>query len=286
MRYAFISDHRTEFRVVSMCRVLKVHRSGFYAWLNRPDSNRTQENERLRRRITFFWEESDRVYGSPRIYADLREDGEHCGKNRVARIMRENGIQAERGLKKRVQRYGKPSQTADNLLGQEFSYEQPDQAWVIDITYVRTFEGWLYLAVVMDLYSRRIIGWSMQKTLHRDLVLQALLMAIWRRQTRPGLIIHSDQGSQFGSDDWVRFCDEHGLQRSMSRRGNCYDNAAVEAFFSSLKKERIRRRVYRTRAQARADIFDYIEVFYNKKRRHEYLGGMSPVEYEQLRCAG
>ncbi len=286
MRYAFISDHRTEFRVVSMCRVLKVHRSGFYAWLNRPDSNRTQENERLRRRITFFWEESDRVYGSPRIYADLREDGEHCGKNRVARIMRENGIQAERGLKKRVQRYGKPSQTADNLLGQEFSYEQPDQAWVIDITYVRTFEGWLYLAVVMDLYSRRIIGWSMQKTLHRDLVLQALLMAIWRRQTRPGLIIHSDQGSQFSSDDWVRFCDEHGLQRSMSRRGNCYDNAAVEAFFSSLKKERIRRRVYRTRAQARADIFDYIEVFYNKKRRHEYLGGMSPVEYEQLRCAG
>tara|TARA_B100000614_G_scaffold255556_1_gene272767 strand:+ start:767 stop:1369 length:603 start_codon:yes stop_codon:yes gene_type:complete len=200
--------------------------------------------------------------------------------------MRENGIQAERGLKKRVQRYGKPSQTADNLLGQEFSYEQPDQAWVIDITYVRTFEGWLYLAVVMDLYSRRIIGWSMQKTLHRDLVLQALLMAIWRRQTRPGLIIHSDQGSQFSSDDWVRFCDEHGLQRSMSRRGNCYDNAAVEAFFSSLKKERIRRRVYRTRAQARADIFDYIEVFYNKKRRHEYLGGMSPVEYEQLRCAG
>jgi len=286
VRYAFISDHRTEFRVVSMCRVLKVHRSGFYAWLNRPDSNRTQENERLRRRITFFWEESDRVYGSPRIYADLREDGEHCGKNRVARIMRENGIQAERGLKKRVQRYGKPSQTADNLLGQEFSYEQPDQAWVIDITYVRTFEGWLYLAVVMDLYSRRIIGWSMQKTLHRDLVLQALLMAIWRRQTRPGLIIHSDQGSQFSSDDWVRFCDEHGLQRSMSRRGNCYDNAAVEAFFSSLKKERIRRRVYRTRAQARADIFDYIEVFYNKKRRHEYLGGMSPVEYEQLRCAG
>jgi len=276
-----MKDHRTEFRVTTMCRVLGIHRSGFYAWLRTPISQRREENERLVEQIRHFWNESDGVYGSPRIFMDLRENGERCGKNRVARLMREHGITAIAKPKKPTGRYAKPQQASANVLDRQFDHEQLDSAWATDITYIRTWEGWLYLAIVMDLSSRRIIGWSMQRTMHRDLVIQALLSALWRRRPERELIIHSDQGSQYASDDWVRFCEAHSLVRSMSRRGNAYDNAAVESFFASLKKERVRRRTYRTLAEARADVFDYIEVFYNRKRRHEHLGGLSPVEFEQ-----
>jgi putative transposase len=230
--------------------------------------------------IRASYEASGGIYGSPRIFLDLREAGEQIGRKRVARIMRNHRIRAIRGYKTPRTLTSSPSIVAPNRLQRQFSFDQRDQAWVTDITYVRTWEGWLYLAAVMDLHSRKIIGWSMQATLARDLVLDALLMALWRRKPKSRVIVHSDQGSQYGSDDWVRFCQSHKLDPSMSRRGNCWDNAVAESFFSSLKKERIRKQVYRTRELAKADIFEYIEMFYNRMRRHSHLGGVSPETFE------
>jgi putative transposase len=263
-----------------MCQILGVARSGFYAWIHVPLSARAIENERLLELIQESYVASGRIYGSPRIFLDLREAGEYVGHNRVARIMRANGIRAIRGYKAPRYFTSVPSVIAPNLLNRQFTVERPDSAWVTDITYIRTWEGWLYLAVVMDLHSRMIIGWSMQPTLVRDLVLDALLMAVWKRKPKQPVIMHSDQGSQYGSDDWIRFCKSHKLDPSMSRRGNCWDNAVAESFFSSLKKERIRRKVYRTRDLAKADIFEYIEMFYNRTRRHSHLGGVSPEAFE------
>ena len=184
------------------------------------------------------------------------------------------------GYKKPRHLVGMPSVIAPNRLQRQFTVDRPDSAWVTDITYIRTWEGWLYLAVVMDLHSRMIVGWSMQPTLARGIVVDALLMAVWKRKPKERVIVHSDQGSQYGSDDWLRFCKAHKLDPSMSRRGNCWDNAVAESFFSSLKKERIRRKIYRTRSLARADIFDYVEMFYNRTRRHSHLGGVSPEAFE------
>jgi putative transposase len=260
---------------------MRMHRSGFYAWCKSPQSLRAKEDEQLLRKIRTSYQASDGVYGSPRVHRDLREDGERCGEHRVARLMQINGLRAIRGYKKPRYRVGKPSVVAPNRLEQNFSAGAPDRIWATDITYIRTFEGWLYLAVVVDLYSRIVVGWSMKPALARDLVLDALLMAVWRRRPRQPVIVHSDQGSQYGSDDAVRFCKDHGLIPSMSRRGNCFDNAVAESFFSSLKKERIRRRIYRSREEARADVFDYIEVFYNRNRRHSHLGQVSPHDFEQ-----
>lgn len=269
---------------MSMCRVLRVHRSGYYAWMQNPQSARSKEDIRLFELIKAAYDDSNGIYGSPRIYDDLRESGEQCGKNRIARIMRQHKIRAERDYKKPRFKSGSPSHVYANHLGDGIEVQRTDQVWTTDITYIRTYEGWLYLAVVMDLYSRMIIGWSMKTTLARELVLDALLMAVWRRKPKQAVIVHSDQGSQYGSDDWMRFCRDHKLQPSMSRRGNCYDNAAMESFFSSLKKERIRRRIYHTREEARSDIFDYIEVFYNRSRRHSALGQISPYEFEKASC--
>lgn len=267
-----------------MCRVLRVHRSGFYAWTHRPVRPCHKENQRLLALIRRSHEQSGQSYGSVRVFKDLREMGERCSLNRVARLMRRAGIKGRQGYKKPRFKSGKPSVVATNMLEQVFSVSGPDKAWVTDITYIRTYEGWLYLAVVLDLFSRLVVGWSMKPTLARDLVLDALMMAVWRRRPKGEVIVHSDQGSQYGSDDWMRFCREHGLQPSMSRRGNCYDNAVAEAFFSSLKKERIRKRIHSTRAEARADVFDYIEVFYNRARRHSYLGHVSPRQFEEAAC--
>jgi putative transposase len=269
-----------------LCQILGVARSGFYQWIHEPLSPRVIENERLLELIRESYAASGRIYGAPRIFLDLREAGEHVGHNRVARIMRLNGIRALRGYKAPRYFRGVPSVTSPNLLKRQFTVERPDAAWVTDITYVRTWEGWLYLAVVMDLHSRMIIGWSMQPTMVRDLVLDALMMAVWRRKPRQRVIMHSDQGSQYGSDDWIRFCKAHKLDPSMSRRGNCWDNAVAESFFSSLKKERIRRQVYRTRDLAKADIFEYIEMFYNRTRRHSHLGGVSPEAFEAASNVG
>jgi putative transposase len=263
-----------------LCQILGVARSGFYQWIHEPLSPRAIEDERLLELIRESYAASGKVYGSPRVFLDLREAGEYAGHNRVARIMRLNGIRALRGYKAPRYLSSVPSVTSPNLLQRHFTVERPDAAWVTDITYIRTWQGWLYLAVVMDLHSRMIIGWSMQPTLARDLVLDALLMAVWRRKPKQRVIMHSDQGSQYGSDDWIRFCKAHKLDPSMSRRGNCWDNAVAESFFSSLKKERIRKQVYRTRDLAKADVFEYIEMFYNRTRRHSHLGGVSPEAFE------
>jgi putative transposase len=269
-----------------MCQILEVAASGFYAWIHRPLSKRAIEDERLLELIRESYVASGRIYGSPRVFLDLREAGEYIGRKRVARIMREHGVRAIRGYKVPRNVVSMPSVIAPNRLQRQFTVERPDCAWVTDITYIRTWQGWLYLAVVMDLHSRMIIGWSMQPTLHRDLVLDALLMAVWRRKPKQPVIVHSDQGSQYGSDDWMRFCKAHKLDPSMSRRGNCWDNAVAESFFSSLKKERIRKHVYRTRDLAKTDIFEYIEMFYNRTRRHSHLGGVSPEVFETASIRG
>lgn len=261
--------------------MLGVSRSGFYFWLRNPISDRAREDKRLLALIRDSYEASGRVYGSPRICLDLREAGEVVNKKRVARIMRENNIRAVYGYKLPRKVYGRPSIVSANRLERQFTVEQPDRAWVTDITYIRTWQGWLYLAVVIDLYSRKVIGWSMRPTLAKELVVDALLMAVWRRKPKRAVIVHSDQGSQYGSDDWLRFCRTHNLEPSMSCRGNCWDNAVAESFFSSLKKERIKKRIYRTRDLARGDIFDYIEMFYNPTRRHTHLGGVSPEAFER-----
>lgn len=206
-----------------------------------------------------------------------------CGKKRVARLMQAAKLRSVRGYKRPRYRAGKPAVAAPNRLRRQFTVAHPDQAWVTDITYIRTYEGWLYLAVVIDLYSRTVVGWSMKPTMATELVLDALTMAVWRRRPKAEVIIHSDQGSQFASDDFNRWCKDNALLASMSRRGNCWDNAVAESFFSSLKKERIKRQIYRTRDDAKSDVFDYIEGFYNRVRRHSHLDLLSPLAFEQLR---
>lgn len=266
-----------------MCRVLRVHRSGFYAWLSEPESKRARDDGRLIERIKAVHEESSGSYGSPRICKELRELGERCSENRIARLMKASNIKAERRYRRPRYRYSMPSLVTPNTVNRNFDVPGPDRVWVTDITYIATSEGWLYLAVVVDLYSRRVVGWGMSASMTTELVITALLNALWQRRPKNRVIVHSDQGSQFSSDTWIRFCLDHNIERSMSRRGNCYDNAVVESFFSSLKKERVRGKTYLTRDEARADIFDYIEVFYNRRRRHSKLGMLSPVEFEELK---
>lgn len=277
--YQFIKDNRSEHSVEIMCQLLEVSRSGYYAWLAKPMSDRARDDVRLLRLIRASFKASHGIYGAPRIFLDLREAGETCSKHRVARLMRVNNIKALHGY--RTQRYvvSKPAVLTPNLLKRVFTVSKRNTAWVTDITYVRTWEGWLYLAVVMDLFSRKVIGWSVRPVIVKELVLDAVLMAVRKRKPKKALI-HSDQGSQYGSDAWRRFCRSHNLEPSMSRRGNCWDNAVVESFFSSLKKERIKKRIYKTRDLARSDIADYIESFYNTTRRHAHVGGISPDAFE------
>lgn len=277
--YGFIKAHRHEFSVQMMCRVLEVSRSGYYDWLKQPISNRAKEDVRLLRLIRASFTASHGIYGAPRIFQDLREAGETCSKHRVARLMRINGLRAAHGYRTRRLPVGKPSVLIPNVLQRNFTVTRPNKAWVTDITYIRTWQGWLYLAIVMDLYSRKIIGWSAGPTMQRELVLNALLMAVRRRRPRATLI-HSDQGTQYGSDAWLRFCHSNHLEPSMSRKGNCWDNAVAESFFSSLKKERIKKHIYKSRELALADVSDYIETFYNGTRRHSHLGGISPEKFE------
>ena len=277
--YKFIEAHRKQFSVQVMCRVLEVAPSGYYEWLKKPLSNRAQEDARLLRLIRASFNASHDIYGAPRVFLDLREAGETCSKHRVARLMRENGLKALHGYRTRRISIGKPSILIPNVLQRQFTVSQPNKVWVTDITYIRTWQGWLYLAVVMDLFSRKIVGWSTCPTIHRELVLDAVLKAVRRRHPRRTLI-HSDQGTQYGSDAWRRFCQSNRLEPSMSRKGNCWDNAVAESFFGSLKKERIKKHIYKTRALATEDISDYIESFYNRTRRHTHLGGISPEEFE------
>jgi len=283
--YEFIKANQQRHSVESMCRLLEVARSGYYAWLQEPVSHRAREDARLLRLIRASFVASHGVYGAPRVFLDLREAGETCSKHRVARLMRVNNIRARHGYRTRHSLAAKPSVLIPNVLERHFNVSSPNKVWVTDITYIRTWKGWLYLAVVMDLFSRKIVGWSTKSTIGRELVLDAVLMAVRQRRPRRA-VIHSDQGSQYGSDDWRRFCRTNHLEPSMSRRGNCWDNAVAESFFSSLKKERIKKHIYKNRELAHADISDYIESFYNRTRRYSYLGGVSPEEFEAIAKRG
>ncbi|WMY38079.1 IS3 family transposase (plasmid) [Citrobacter freundii] len=280
LRYAFIRDNSLCWPVRLLCRVLDVHPSGFYAWFKQPYSQRHQIDLRLTGQIKQFWLESGCVYGYRKIHLDLRDSGQQCGVNRVWRLMNRAGIKAQVGYRSPRAHKGEVSIVSPNRLQRQFNPDAPDERWVTDITYIRTHEGWLYLAVVVDLFSRKIIGWSMQSRMTKDIVLNALLMAIWRRNPLKQVMVHSDQGSQYTSHEWQSFLKSHGLEGSMSRRGNCHDNAVAESFFQLLKRERIKKKIYGTREEARSDIFDYIEMFYNSKRRHGSSNQMSPTEYE------
>ena len=282
MKYAFVRDHASEFRIQAMCRVLRIHRSGYYAWLKAPESAREKDDRRIVGLMKQVWLESGCVYGYRKVRDDLIELGEQLGKERAARLMRREGLRAQIGYGRRRYAPAGPAAIATpNHLDRQFDVAQANTHWVTDITYLRTAEGWLFLAVVIDLYSRLIVGWSMHPTMHTDLVLDALVMAVWRRKPARGLILHSDQGTQFTAAAWQSFLARHGIVCSMSRRGNCHDNAVAESFFNLLKRERVRRKIYPTRDAARADVFDYIEGFYNTRRRHGSNGGLSPVEFEE-----
>ena len=281
MKYGFIRDNQHEFPVQAMCRVFKINRSGYYAWLSKPLSDRAVEDQRLLKRIKAFYVASGGTYGSPWIHRDLRDEGESCSVHRVAKIMRENKLKAQIGYKRRYIKGGKSGKIADNILDRKFNPKAPNHTWVSDITYIRTHEGFLYVATVIDLFSRRVVGWSMDKTMDRHLVINALLMAVWQRNPKNEVLVHSDQGSQYASSDYLAFMNEHRLIPSMSRRGNCHDNAVAESFFATFKKRVTKRKIYSTREEAKGEIFNFIEMFYNPVKRHSHTGGVSPAKFEE-----
>lgn len=285
MKFGFMAKHRGAWPLTMMCETLGVSRSGFYAWLNRPRSQRSLDDEMLGVSVRQSFLGSDRTYGARRVWRDVLAAGRACGLHRVERLMR------EQALRVRPRRRGLPADTgerhgiADNVLDRQFTAELPNQKWVADFTYIWTSEGWLCAAVVLDLYSRRIVGWSMHETMTSQMVADALMMAVWRRGKPFALLHHSDQGSQYTSGHFQELLREQGIECSMSRAGEVWDNSAMESFFSSLKTERTARKVYRTRAQARSDVFDYIERFYNPVRRHSTLGYVSPMQFEDAQRA-
>jgi len=281
MKFVFISAYRKQYAVERMCRVLEVSRAGYYAWRKRKPSVRQQANARLLEKIQIIHLGSHKRYGAPRVYAALRREGWKCGHNRIARLMRQHQIQAwQRRAWVRTTRVDPRRPVAPNLLGRAFIAQHPNQKWVSDITYIPTQQGWLYLAVIMDLFSRKIVGWSMAERMQDDLVQKAIRMALRQRSVAGELLLHSDRGSQYTSAAYQKLLAAKGILVSMSRTGNCYDNAAMESFFSTLKKELVFRQSYTTRSQARQDLFAYIEGFYNLRRLHSALGFLSPVEVE------
>ncbi len=281
MKFGFVAKHREAWPVNLVCEALGVSRSGFYAWLNRPRSQRDLDDEVLGRQVRQSFVGSDRTYGARRVWHDAMALGQRCGLHRIERLMREQALRARprrRGLPKDL---GACSAVADNILDRQFAASAPNRKWVADFTYIWTAEGWLYAAAVLDLYSRRIVGWSMQESMTSQLVADALMMAVWRRGKPVALLHHSDQGSQYTSEHFQELLKEQGITCSMSRAGEVWDNSAMESFFSSLKTERTAKKVYRSREQARADVFDYIERFYNSTRRHSTLGYVSPIDFEK-----
>ena len=284
MRYEFIENHREEFPVRRMCKVLAVSPGGYYAWRRRPVSKLKMANEKLVEQIREIHVEFKGKYGSPRIHQELRDEKKIlCSENRVARLMRENGIQAVHKRGVRVTTKSNPAHPVEpNLLDREFTAEKPNQKWTSDITYIRTKEGWLYLAVVLDLFSRRIVGWAMSKRITSALVVDALEMAIQQRKPDAGLLHHSDRGSQYTGKAYRELLSANEMLVSMSGKGDCWDNAPTESFFSSLKREQVHHKYYETRDSARTDIFSYIEAFYNRKRRHSTLGYYNPAAFEEI----
>jgi transposase InsO family protein len=281
MRYRVIQEHDRRYPIRLMCRALAVSAAGYYAWQGRPESRRAAANRTLLATIRVLHQDSRQTYGSPRIWWALVRQGQRVGEHRVARLMRQDGIRAKTVKKWRATTYsshGLP--VAANTLQRQFTVPQPNRVWAGDITYVWTLEGWLYLAVLLDLYSRAVVGWAMGSRLTGDLPEQALRMALTTRRPKAGLLHHSDRGSQYAARSYQQVLVTHGLIPSMSRKGNCWDNACVESFFGTLKRELVYHQHYATRDEARQDIFHYIEVFYNRQRRHSTLGYQSPAEYE------
>ena len=283
MRYRFIHDHREQWLVQVLCRVLDVAPSSYYVWLQpRTVNPRTQRQQALLTHIRAIHAETKARYGSPRVQAELAARGQPCCVNTVARLMQQHGIAAKTRRKFRCttdSNHGHP--VAENHLDRQFTATAPNQVWVSDITYLPTQEGWLYLAALEDLYSRQIVGWAMSERLTSRLVADALAMAVQRRLPAEGLLAHSDRGSQYASDHYQRLLVQHDITCSMSRRGDCWDNAPMESFFATLKKELVHHEDCPTRAEARRSVFEYIEVFYNRVRRHSALGYVAPVAYEQ-----
>ena len=283
MKFVFIAKHRAIWPVAWLCEALGVSRSGFHAWLNRSPSARSRSDEELGGKVKTSFVASDSTYGARRVWRDLLADGADCGLHRIERLMRLQGLRA-RPRRRRLQKDSGDRQLDSvpaNLLDRQFAAERPNQKWIADFTYLWTAEGWLYVAAVIDLFSRRVVGWSMSAAMTAQLVTDALLMAVWRRGRPDALLHHSDQGSQYTSEQFQRLMADHGIVCSMSRSGNVWDNAAMESFFSSLKTERTANKIYRTRDEARSDVFDYIERFYNTTRRHSTIGYLSPVEFER-----
>jgi putative transposase len=283
MRFRFIDDQHSEFPVTRLCRALNVSASGYYAWRQRPVSAREMANRQLLERIKTVFYDSYETYGSPRVHSELKAQGMVCSVNRVARLMRLDDLQAKQARKYKCStKRNKKHPVAPNLLKRDFTAHRPNHKWLTDITYIPTQEGWLYLAAVLDLFARRIVGWSMSDHLTSELTLNALKMAIRGRQPGELVIHHSDQGSQYTDATYQALLKEHGFQVSMNGVGTWYDNAPMESFFGTLKSELVNHRLYHTRDHARTDLFFYIEGFYNRRRRHTSLDHLSPQAYEQL----
>ncbi len=282
--YRFVAAEKAVHSIAIMCRVLEVSRSGYHAWVRRPPSPRALEDARLTARIRVLHKQRREVYGSPRIWSDLvLDDGERIGRKRVERLMRRAGLSGLITKKWRATTIRVPGvRVAEDLLDRNFAAGAPNRCWVADITYLRTWEGWLYLVAVQDLYSRRIVGWAMADHLRAELVTDALQMALAHRQPERGLIWHSDQGSQFVSLAFGQQARAAGIAQSMGSKGDCFDNAVAESFFATLKKELINRRSWPSKAELRTEVFDYVEVFYNRERRHSTLGQRSPADYEKI----
>lgn len=282
VKFSFIAKHRGIWPVGWLCGALGVSRGGFYAWLTRPRSERSRSDGELGAKVRASFLASDRTYGARRVWHDLIAEGASCGLHRIERLMRQQGLKA-RPRRRRLPPDLGERQTgaiASNMLDRSFEAPAPNRKWIADFTYIWTAEGWLYVAAVVDLFSRRVVGWSMSASMTAQLVTDALVMAIWRRGKPRALLHHSDRGSQYTSEQFQRLMADQGIACSMSRSDNCWDNAAMESFFSSLKTERTARKTYRTRNDAKADVFDYIERFYNPKRRHSTIGYMSPMDFE------
>ena len=283
MKFSFIAKHRVIWPADWLCGALGVSRGGFYAWLKRSPSERSRTDEALSTKVRASFIGSDRTYGARRVWHDLLAEGVDCGLHRIERLMRTHGLKARPRRRRLPPDLGErqAAAVAPNVLDRAFVAPAPNRRWIADFTYIWTAEGWLYVAAVVDLFSRRVVGWSMSAGMTAQLVTDALVMAIWRRGKPDALVHHSDRGSQYSSEQFQRLMADHGVVCSMSRSGNVWDNAAMESFFSSLKTERTAAKTYRSRDEAKADVFDYIERFYNAKRRHSTIGYLSPMEFER-----
>jgi putative transposase len=282
MKYQFIESNKTNFDISIICPLLGVKRGSYYAWKKRPESQRKKENIELLNEIKIIHNKNREIYGSPRIHSELKDMGINCGKNRIARLMKEHGIFSK--IRKKFRYKSKQSNDInifENIVNRTFKIAEPNKVWVSDITYIPTKEGWLYLCIILDLYSRKIVGWSMSINMKKELVLRALQMALINRTPSKDLIFHSDQGVQYTSGLLKETLNKNQISQSMSRKGNCWDNACAETFFHTLKTELVKHENYNSREEAKLSIFEYIEIFYNRSRKHSYLGYKSPVVFEE-----